>query len=57
MAAALRDSRQALAALQDELDALLSALRSSPAGVDASVADRLHDAVRVAGLAFAGLRR
>jgi hypothetical protein len=57
LAAALRDSRQALGALQDELDALLSALRSSPAGVDAAAADRLHDAVQLAGLAFAGLRR
>ena len=57
LAAALRDSRQALGALQDELDALLSALRKSPAGVDAGAADRLHDAVKAAGLAFAGLRR
>lgn len=63
LAAALRESRQALGALQDELDALLIALRDSGAGpgagasVTRAAADRLHDAVKAAGLAFSGLRR
>jgi len=57
LVAALRESRQALGALQDELDALLTALRASDAGASTAAADRLHDAVKAAGLAFAGLRR
>ena len=57
LVAALRESRQALGALQDELDALLTALRASDAGASTAAADRLHDAVKAAGLAVAGLRR
>jgi hypothetical protein len=53
--AALRESREALGALQEELDALLTALRNAEA--DAGAADRIRSAARAATIAFAGLRR
>ena len=55
LAAALRQSRDALGSLQSELDALLSALRNPSAGVDPAAAERLRNAARAAGLAFDGL--
>jgi hypothetical protein len=57
LAAALRQSRDALGQLEGELDALLAALRNPAAHADAAAADRLHSAVRAAGVALAGLRR
>jgi len=57
LAAALRQSRDALGTLQSELDALLSALRNPNAGVDPAAAERLRAAARAAGLAFDGLPR
>ena len=55
LATALRQSREALGTLQDELDALLKALRNAEA--DPAAADRLLSAARAATLAFAGLTR
>jgi hypothetical protein len=57
LAAALRQSRDALGALQGELDALLAALRSPKAGVDPAAAERLRAAALAAGVAFSGLTR
>jgi hypothetical protein len=57
LAAALRESRDALGTLQSELDALLVALRDPASAVDGAAADRLRSAARAAGLAFAGLVR
>jgi hypothetical protein len=57
LAAALRESRDALGRLEGELDALLAALRDPAVRADAAAADRLRGAVRAAGLAFAGLTR
>jgi len=57
LAAALRQSRDALGTLQSELDALLAALRNPKAGVDASAAERLRAAARAAGVAFSELTR
>jgi len=57
IAAALRDSRDALGKLEGELDALLAALRDPAGRADAAAADRLRGAVRAASSAFAGLRR
>ena len=57
LAAALRQSRDALGRLEGELEALLAALRDPAARADAAAADRLHDAVAAAGAAIAGLRR
>jgi hypothetical protein len=57
LAAALRQSRDALGTLQSELDALLAALRNPRAAVDPAAAQRLRDAARAAGLAFDGLSR
>lgn len=56
LAVALRQSRDALGRLQDELDAVLSSLRD-PAADPAAAADRLRTAANAAGLAFAGLTR
>ena len=56
LAAALRQSREALGRLEDELEALLAALRDPAARADAAAADRLRGAAkRRARLAFAGL--
>jgi hypothetical protein len=55
LATALQQSREALGTLQDELDALLKALRNADA--DPAAADRLRSAARAATLAFAGLTR
>jgi hypothetical protein len=55
LAAALRQSRDALGRLEGELDALLAALRDPAVGADAAAAERLRGAVRAAGLAVAGL--
>ena len=57
LAAALRQSRDALGRLQDELDAVLESLRDPAAGADHAAADRLRTAARAAGLAFAGICR
>lgn len=57
LAAALRQSRDALGRLEGELDALLAALRDPAARADATAADRLRGAIRAAGAAFAGLDR
>jgi hypothetical protein len=57
LAVALRQSRDALGRLQDELDALLTSLRGPAAAADPAAADRLRSAARAAGLAFAGLTR
>jgi hypothetical protein len=55
LAAALRSSREALAAVDGHLAALLAALRD-PAGLpDAEAADRLHGAAATAGSALASL--
>jgi hypothetical protein len=55
LAAALRQSREALGKLEGELEALLVMLRDPAARADASAADRLRGAVRAAGFALAGL--
>jgi hypothetical protein len=55
LATALQQSREALGTLQEELDALLKALRNSEA--DPAAAERLRSAARAATLAFAGLTR
>ena len=57
LAAALRQSRDALGRLEGELEALLAALRDPAARADAAAADRLRGAARAAGLAFADLTR
>jgi hypothetical protein len=57
LAAALRQSRDALGRLEGELDALLAALRDPSARTDAAAADRLRGAVNAASSALAGLRR
>jgi hypothetical protein len=57
LAAALRQSRDALGTLQSQLDALLAALRNPRAGIDPGAAERLREAAQAAGLAFDGLRR
>jgi hypothetical protein len=56
LAAALRQSRDALGRLEGELDALLASLRDPAAPADAAAADRLRFAVRAAGHALAGLK-
>ncbi|HXJ21613.1 MAG TPA: hypothetical protein VMT03_15415 [Polyangia bacterium] len=55
LAAALRDSREALGSLQGELDALLSSLRAADEPPTVSAADRLRNAKRAAEAAFASL--
>ncbi len=55
LAAALRDSREALGSLQGELDALLASLRAADQAPSASSADRLRSATRAAVAAFASL--
>jgi hypothetical protein len=57
LAAALRQSRDALGKLEGELDALLAALRDPSGRADGDAADRLRGAVRAAGSALAGLTR
>jgi len=57
LAAALRQSRDALGRLEGELDALLAALRDPASRADAAAADRLRGAIQAAGVAFAGLDR
>ena len=57
LAMALRQSRDALGRLQDELDAVLESLRDPAAAADPAAADRLRSAARAAGLAFAGISR
>jgi hypothetical protein len=56
LAAALRQSRDAIGRLEGELDALLATLRDPAALADAAAADRLRFAVRAAGVALAGLK-
>ena len=56
LAAALRESRDAIGKLEGELDALLAALRDPTAATDAAAADRLRFALRAAGLALSGLK-
>jgi hypothetical protein len=55
LAAALRDSREALGSLQGELDALLRSLRAADEAPTVSAADRLRNAKRAAETAFASL--
>jgi hypothetical protein len=55
LAAALRDSREALGSLQSELDALLTSLRAADEAPSTSAADRLRTATRQAAVAFASL--
>jgi hypothetical protein len=55
LAAALRQSRDALGRLEGELAALLAAVRDGSA--DAAAADRLRGAIRAAGSALSGLGR
>jgi hypothetical protein len=57
LAAALRQSRDALGRLEGELDALLAALRDPAGRADEAAADRLRGAIEAAGIAVAGLRR
>jgi hypothetical protein len=56
LAAALRQSRDALGKLQGELDAILAVLRDPSARPDAATVDRLTGAARAAGAAVAALR-
>jgi hypothetical protein len=55
LAAALRESREALTSIEDQLDALLATLRDPAAAPDASAPERLHGAARHAGSALAAL--
>jgi hypothetical protein len=56
LAAALRSSREALSAVEGQLDALLAALRDpGSAPPDAAAADRLSGAAARAGSALASL--
>lgn len=55
LAAALRDSREALGSLEGQLDALLASLREPAGAPEASSADRLRSATRAAAAAFASL--
>jgi hypothetical protein len=56
LAAALRNSREALSAVEGQLDALLAALRDpGSAPPDAEAADRLSGAAARAGSALASL--
>ena len=57
LAAALRQSREALVDIEGQLDALLSALRDPAAALDAGAPERLHGAARDAGSALAALAR
>jgi hypothetical protein len=57
LAAALRQSRDALGRLEGELEALLAALRDPAARADVAAADRLRGAVRAAGVALSALSR
>jgi hypothetical protein len=57
LAAALRQSRDALGRIEGELDALLAALRDPAVRADAAAADRLQAAVLAADVAIAGLKR
>jgi hypothetical protein len=57
LAAALRQSRDALGRLEGELEALLTVLRDPAVRADAAAAERLRGAIRAAGSAFAGLGR
>jgi len=55
LAAALRESREALTNIEDQLDALLATLRDPASAPDASAPERLHGAARHAGSALAAL--
>jgi hypothetical protein len=55
LAAALRESREALTNIEDQLDALLATLRDPAAAPDANAPERLHGAARNAGSALAAL--
>ena len=55
VAAALRSSREALADIEGQLDALLAALRNPAAPLDARAPARLRGATRDAGTALATL--
>ena len=57
LAAALRQSRDAINRIEGELDALLAALRDPAGRADAASADRLQAAMQAAGVAVAGLKR
>jgi|GEM_PF-6263492 len=51
----LRQGRQALTKLQDELDSLLTALRNPGSRLDPRAPDRLRDVTRLAASALASL--
>jgi hypothetical protein len=55
LAAALRRSREAVSAIEGELDALLSRLRDPQGVPDAGAPDRLRRATREAGAVVASL--
>jgi hypothetical protein len=55
LAAALRESREALVNIQGQLDALLAAVRDPGAALDAGAPERLHGATRRAGSLVATL--
>ena len=56
VAAALRTSREALADIQGQLDALLAAIRDPAAALDRRAPDRLRGATQNAGTALASLK-
>ena len=55
LAAALRSSREALAAVEGQLEALLAAIRDPSSAPDAGAADRLSGAAARVGSAVASL--
>jgi hypothetical protein len=55
VATALRSSREALADIEGQLDALLAALRDPAAALDKRAPDRLRGATQNAGAALASL--
>jgi hypothetical protein len=55
VATALRTSREALTAIEGQLDALLAALRDPTAALDKRAPDRLRGATQNAGTALASL--
>ena len=57
LAAALRQSRDALGRLEGELETLLAMVRDPSARAGAAAAECLRGAVEAAGLALAGLKR
>jgi hypothetical protein len=55
LVAALRSSREALAAIEDQLAALLAAVRDPSTALDAAAADRLQTETQRAASAVASL--